>query len=201
MNKIKEKPITIFSDSPHIEKILTSYKDVFKNDYDAYRGHVYRVLTYAMHFLNLSYPKTDESYRTLVETAIAYHDIGLWTHQALEYLTPSESLALKDNEEKQWGLNPDVLVAAIHWHHKITPYQNLLFDHQSVDIVNAIRKADWIDASQGIVHHNLPGETIQTVQQSIPDYGFFNVLQRLAKDLSGNVVKGNLIVLSSIIKF
>lgn len=183
--------IKIVNHSERVETLLMPYQTVIGEDFKAYRGHVYRVISYAMHFL-----KQDESYRALVETAFAYHDIGLWTANDLSYLAPSETIALKENNEQNLGLDPELLRAAIHWHHKITPYRGPV-----AKVVNAIRRADWIDASKGNIRKGLTRDQVRAVEQAIPDYGFPDVLQRLAKDLGGNAVFGNLRVLRHVFKF
>lgn len=183
--------IRIVKSSERVEALLLPYQTVIGEDYKAYRGHVYRVISYAMHFL-----RQDESQRALVEAAFVYHDIGLWTEPDLAYLAPSETIALKENSERALGLNPQILRAAIHWHHKITPYRG-----PGAEVVNAVRKADWIDASKGKIRKGLTVEQVRAVEQAIPDYGFSDVLQRLAKDLGGNAIIGNLRVLRHVFKF
>lgn len=79
--------ITIKEERPRVEELLARYRAVIGSDYDGYRNHVYRVITYAMHFLNDA-PEHEQ----LVETAFVYHDIGLWTDHELAYLEPSEVL-------------------------------------------------------------------------------------------------------------
>ncbi|MEM6254402.1 MAG: hypothetical protein AAF821_15915 [Cyanobacteria bacterium P01_D01_bin.156] len=73
-------------------------------DFPGYRNHVYRTITYAMHFLGDA-----TAHEQLVETAFVHHDIGLWSDHGLAYLEPSEVLALADNKKCGWGLDPDVL--------------------------------------------------------------------------------------------
>ena len=85
--------------------------------------------------------------------------------------------------------------AAIHFHHKITPYAG-----KGADVVNAVRKGDWIDASKGMIRKGLAKAQVKRVQDAIPDYGFPDVLQRLAKDLGGNAIAGNLQVLRRVFK-
>ncbi|HGS5163072.1 TPA: hypothetical protein ACMDUA_000290 [Vibrio harveyi] len=108
--------IEIKRDRPRVELLFAKYKEQLGDDFPGYRNHVYRIITYAMHFLG-----NDEQYEPLVETAFVYHDIGLWTDHELAYLEPSEAAALADNEHFEWGLDPDALRGAIHWHHKISP--------------------------------------------------------------------------------
>lgn len=183
--------LAIVDHSDRVERLFLPYKDVIGKDYLAYRGHVYRTITYAMHFL-----RQRDEHRALVETALVYHDIGLWTDRELAYLEPSEALALRDNSERGFGLDPVLLRAAIHWHHKVLPYVG-----SGAEVVNAVRKADWIEASQGLIRKGLSREQVAKVQTAIPDYGFPDVLQRLAADLGGSKLRGNLRVLRRVFKW
>lgn len=176
---------------PHVEGILAKYKDQIGDDFAGYRNHVYRTISYAMHFLEY-----DEQYEKLVETAFAYHDIGLWTDKELAYLEPSEAVALKDNAEHAWGLEPNALQGAIHWHHKIMPYKG---EHEKV--IEACRKADWIDASKGLIKKGMSKDNIKKVEETFPNNGFHDTLLRLAKDLSGSTIKGCVRVTRGIVKW
>lgn len=185
------EPLWIVDNSDYVERLFAPYRETIGADFAAYRGHVFRCITYAMHFLG-----NEAAHRPLVETAFVYHDIGLWTERELAYLEPSEALALRDNEALALGCDPELLVACIHWHHKITPYRG-----RGSDVVNAVRKADWIDASQGHLRKGLSREQVVRVEAAIPDYGFPGVLQRLALDLGGSAVNGNFRVLRKVFKF
>ncbi|MEM9212183.1 MAG: HD domain-containing protein [Pseudomonadota bacterium] len=181
----------IISDSARVDELLVRFKDQIGADFAAYRGHVLRVLTHAMAFLN-----GKSEHQPLIETALVYHDIGLWTAQDLAYLEPSEEMVVRHNTEQGWGFDPDLLVAIIHWHHKITPYKG-----PNAEIVNAVRKADWIEASQGMIRKGVSRARLQAVHTAIPDHGFGDVLQNLAKTLGGSAIKGNLRVLARVFKW
>ncbi len=131
--------IIITIERRRVEAMFAPYRTLIGNDFDGYRNHVYRCVTYAMHFLGNA-----TEYEQIVETAFVYHDIGLWTDKELAYLEPSEALALLDNDKYGWGLAPDSLQGAIHWHHKIFKYKGV-----DAAVIEACRKADWIDATQG----------------------------------------------------
>lgn len=182
--------IEIIDHSDRVEELFAPYRKTIGADFPAYRGHVYRVITYAMHFLGNA-----DIHRPMVETALVYHDIGLWTDSKLDYLEPSETLALRDNEKLGLNLDHEILRAAIHWHHKITPYSG-----SGAEVVNAVRKGDWIDASGGMIRKGLSKAQVSKVESAIPDYGFADVLQRLAKDYGGNRIAGNLRVLRTVFK-
>lgn len=175
----------------HVEEILKRYKTVIGKDFSGYRNHVYRTITYAMHFLNQSVK--DE---LLIETAFAYHDIGLWTDKELAYLEPSEEVALFDNDKYKWGLDPDALRGAIHWHHKITQYRG-----SHARVIEACRKADWIDASKGLIRKGISKEIIAEVEAAYPNCGFHDTLLRLAKDYGGSTIVGGIKVTTGIVKW
>jgi hypothetical protein len=182
---------TIKPQRPRIDQLLERYRETIGADFAGYRNHVYRTVTYAMHFLG-----DDPQYEVLVETAFVYHDLGLWTAHELAYLEPSEKLALRDNEKFEWGLDPDALRAVIHWHHKLYRFRG---PHERV--IEACRKADWIDATQGWLRKGLNRSTIAAVESMFPNCGFHKSLVRLAKDYSGSTVLGLLRVTRGIIKW
>lgn len=183
--------IQIKKERARVEALFARYKDVIGDDYLGYRNHVYRTITYAMHFLN-----NNEEYEQLVETAFVYHDLGLWTDHELAYLEPSEAVALADNEKYGWGLDPEQLQGAIHWHHKISPYKG-----PHAEVINACRKADWVDASMGMVRKGLDKSIIKEVESVFPNCGFHNTLLRLTKDYGGSTVMGTIKVTRGIMKW
>ena len=176
---------------PRVEALFAPYESVIGKDFPGYRNHVYRTISYAMHFLAY-----DPEVEALVETAFVYHDIGLWTDHELAYLEPSEAVALADNERYGWGLDPDALRGAIHWHHKIRPYRG---PHQNV--IEACRKADWIDASMGTLRKGLSKAAVKEVEAAFPNLGFHNTLLRLAKDYGGSTLVGGVKVTRGIVKW
>ena len=183
--------ITIKIKRPRVEEFFAPYRTLIGHDYDGYRNHVYRCITYAMHFLDNA-PEHEQ----IVETAFVYHDIGLWTDQELAYLEPSETVALRDNDKHGWGLDPDALRGAIHWHHKVFKYKGI-----HADVIEACRKADWIDATQGWCRKGMPRSAIARVESTFPNCGFHNTLLRLAKEYGGSTLVGGFKVMWGIVKW
>jgi len=183
--------IKIKLERPFVEELLTRYEALIGKDFPGYRNHVYRTITYAMHFLGNA-----EEHERLVEAAFVYHDIGLWTDHELAYLEPSEAVAIADNKKYGLGLDPGLLRGAIHWHHKIFPY---IGPHR--DIIEACRKADWIDASKGMLRKGLSRTQIQRVETAFPNLGFHETLLRLAKDYGGSTLAGGIKVTLGIVKW
>ncbi|MGB0660782.1 MAG: hypothetical protein ACPGNV_11450 [Mangrovicoccus sp.] len=173
--------IKIIHNSPTIEALLVPYKEAVGKDYEAYRNHIYRVLTYALHYLGPDHPNRRE-----VEAALVFHDIGLWTACNLAYLEPSiiemDNTLSRDHPE----LNRDIIGLAIYHHHKIFRFRG---PHKAV--VNAVRKADWIDSSQGLFRKGISRADIRAVETAIPNAGFHEALERLCGSLNrGNKLGG-----------
>jgi hypothetical protein len=185
------RDITIKIERPRIEELLAPYRSLIGDDFDGYRNHVYRCTTYAMHFLGNA-----TEYEQIVETAFVYHDIGLWTDRELAYLEPSEAVALHDNDKYGWGLDPNALRGAIHWHHKVFTYKGL-----HADVIEACRKADWIDATQGWCRKGIPRSAIAKVESTFPNCGFHKSLLRLAREYGGSTLVGGFKVMRGIVKW
>ena len=183
--------IVIKTHRPRLDAIFAPHVDAIGRDYPGYRNHVERTVTYAMHFL-----EGDPAAEPVVETAMAYHDIGLWTDRALAYLEPSEAVALADNASRGWGFDPDLLRGIIHWHHKVFPYRG---PHGK--IIEACRKADWIDASLGWLRKGMPRRAIREVERAFPNLGFHATLLRLTRDLGGSTLGGGIKVVRGIVKW
>ena len=183
--------IDIIDHAVEVENYLQPYKDMMGSDYDGYKGHIYRVLTYSMHFL-----RGDKTYYKAIAAALVYHDIGLWTDKKLTYLEPSSDRAKEklssDFNEEELSLIHDI----IYWHHKITP-----FEGNYEDIVNAVRRADWIDATRGVINQGMPDIHIANVQKQIPNAGFHKFLREIGSRIHGNDIYKIVTEMSSIFKW
>ena len=191
MESLSKSGIKIKLERPFVEELLTRYENLIGKDFPGYRNHVYRTITYAMHFLGNA-----EEHERLVQAAFVYHDIGLWTDRELAYLEPSEAVAIADNIKFGLGLDPELLRGAIHWHHKILPYSG-----PYREVIEACRKADWIDASKGMLRKGMSRSEIQRVEAAFPNLGFHETLLRLAKDYGGSIFVGGIKVTLGIVKW
>ena len=94
------------------------------------------------------------------------------------------------------GLDPDLLRGAIHWQHKIRPYTG---PHR--EVIEACRKADWIDASKGMLRKGMSQSQIRRVEAAFPNFGFHESLPRLAKDYGDSTLSGGIKVTLGIVKW
>lgn len=159
----------IIKEYPLIDKILLEYKNSLGKDFDRYRNHVYRVLNFAIFLSKESGDNHDKMAITL-----AFHDLGIWTHQTFDYLDPSLQMAeeyLKKINKPDWI--PEISIM-IDMHHKVTPYSGMYAEN-----VELVRCADLVDVSLGVYRFTIPSEFVEAVKIEFPNLGFHSKLFQL----------------------
>lgn len=191
---------------PAVDFHLRKYYKELGKDYEAYRNHCLRVLSFAAHYLRRDHEYTNKQIKEQLSTmglSLAYHDLGLWTDNELDYLVPSAERMARDNANKT---ERTLLIAkhGILQHHKLTTWKGAdgLADDDSDarNIVNAIRKADWCDFTYGIVAHGMSCANIEKALHDIPEAGFHRILAGLGKRLRPDKIWARLDILK-IFKF
>ena len=169
------RDIKIYSELATIENHLDEFKDLIGSDFPGYRGHIYRVLTYAMHYL-----ENDTKYLDEIAVGLVYHDIGLWTAKTLSYVDPSCNLARSKLSKEFSAESLQIIHDVIYWHHKVNTFHGA---HESV--VDAVRKAYWIDATKGILNQGMPTTHILQFESTIANNGFHQTLADFGPRLHG----------------
>lgn len=148
----------IYTSNKHIDAILDTHKNVLGIYYEGYRNHVYRVYNVALQLCNAS-----EAESANLAIAAAYHDIGIWTNNTFDYLSPSVLLAA-DYASKH---NADTRQIAdiINNHHKLTVFK---INAQ----VEAFRKADLIDLSLNLFRLGIKRSYLRQLNKAFPGKGF-----------------------------
>lgn len=155
---------------PLLEELLGPWQATIGEDYSGYRNHVYRML----HYCRALGPCDPQQWEKLI-IAGAFHDIGLWTGNTLDYLPPSIEVAqtyLEDNHGEAWI--PEV-TRMIDEHHKLSAYKD-----DRYPLVERFRQADLVDFSRGLCRCGLSRELITEVQRAFPNAGFHRMLARRA---------------------
>lgn len=153
-----------------LEAILTPWRERIGADYEAYRGHVYRML----HCCLALHPATEEERDRLIIAAV-HHDIGLWSADTVDYLPPSideARLWLEANGRAGWI---DDIALMILEHHKLTPYRG-----PGGPLVEVFRRGDLADFSLGMLASGVPGELVRALKATFPNLGFHRMLLRRA---------------------
>ena len=176
-------------------------------DFERYRNHCLRVMSFAKYlmpdFVYEEYPNA----MNIVAMALAYHDVALWTDGKLNYLEPS-AIQMERHTAKEGVFEENHISIArqiIMEHHKLTDYHSKVTNNDrrqsttsgaAVDaIVNAVRKADWTDATVGIIRFEVPAALLEAAYAKIPDAGFHAMLAGMGGRLSPNSLLGQLDVL------
>lgn len=150
---------------PLVEEILETHRDRARGDtagYDAYKAHVYRVVNYAR-ALTPDHDDRDDK----LAIAAAFHDLAAF--DTLDYLVPSieaQDAWLQQTGREAWS---DELALVVAQHHRLTKYGA---SRPYALLVEAVRRADLIDVSQGLIRFGLPASYVNEVRATF-DAGVF----------------------------
>ena len=150
---------------PLAEEILESHRHRAHGDdagYDAYKAHVYRVVNFAR-ALSPDAPERDDK----LAIAAAFHDLAVF--DTLDYLVPSiraQDAWLQQTGRENWS---DELALVVAEHHRLSKY-GATRPHAS--LVEAVRRADLVDVSQGLIRFGLPRSYVREVRATF-DAGVF----------------------------
>ncbi len=154
----------LIREDPLVEQILDEHRDHAGDDesgWNGYRGHVYRVLNLARALAPES-PDRDEK----LAIASAFHDLAVFA--SLDYLPPSiraQDAWLTRTGRAGWSEELALIVAE---HHRPTPYRGA-----HAPLVEAFRRADFADVSQGLVHPGLSRAYVTAVRAAFDVGPFF----------------------------
>ena len=151
---------------PLADEILDSHRHCARGDesgWAAYRAHVYRVINFAR-ALSPTAPELDDK----LAIAAAFHDIAVF--DTLDYLVPSitaQDRWLQRTGRQAWSEELAVVIAE---HHRLTRYGA---DRPHAALAEAMRRADLIDVSQGVIRFGLPKTYVREVRRCFDASEFF----------------------------
>ena len=161
----------VFQDGSLLQSILNEHREIIGADFTAYRNHcmrVYNLVVLASQrrapLNGLALEKRDE----VLQIAVAFHDIGLWTDDTVAYLEPSEKRAVAWLKSHHRASEVELVTALIEEHHKITPYKG-----PHADLVTDFLQADWSDVMLGLIAFGrLTRGDVRAVQDEFVNAGF-----------------------------
>jgi hypothetical protein len=156
----------VLRNSPLAEEILESHRHLAHGDdagYSAYKAHVYRVINFAR---ALAADEADRDEKIAI--AVAFHDLAAF--DTLDYLVPSiaaQDAWLRQTGRESWS---DELALMVAEHHRLFRYGQT---RPHAPLVEAVRRADLIDVSQGLVRFGLPSSYVKEVRATFDASAFF----------------------------
>ncbi|MGB9225866.1 HD family phosphohydrolase [Mycobacterium sp.] len=151
---------------PLVDEILESHRQCAHGDeagYDAYKAHGYRTVNFAR-ALTPDRPDRDEK----LAIAAAFHDLAAF--ETLDYLVPSIALQdawLQETGRQHWS---DELALIVAQHHRLSGYRST---RPHAPLVEAYRRADLVDVSQGLIRFGLPTSYVKEVRAAFDASVFF----------------------------
>jgi hypothetical protein len=180
---------TVYQHYGPLDDELFALANTLGKEFTGYRNHCLRVLTFTKYFLPESVIEQLPNAMELAAVALAYHDVALWTDKELDYLEPSKIRMDKALEGSYSPQEIKIMEEIILEHHKVTDYQGM--SDAENDLINAVRKADWTDASMGVVRFGLPAALLEAAYDQVKEAGFHQTLMDILIRLSaGNLIKG-----------
>ncbi|MFI5506306.1 HD domain-containing protein [Mycobacterium sp. NPDC051804] len=156
----------ILENSSLAEEILESHRHYAHGDdagYDGYKAHVYRVINFARAFT------ADEGNRDdKLAIASAFHDLAAF--DTIDYLVPSieaQDAWLAETGRESWS---DELALIVAEHHRLFAYKP---GRPHATLVEAVRKADLVEVSQGRIRFGLPRSYVDEVRAAFDADVFF----------------------------
>ncbi|MFT6028979.1 MAG: hypothetical protein ACI8O8_000710 [Oleiphilaceae bacterium] len=155
---------------PLLEEILKDWKGVIGSEYEGYKNHVYRMVNFCFQLKDCS-----QEEREKIIIAGAFHDIGIWVEDTLDYISPSLPPVieyLKNRNLEAWSNEIELMITE---HHKLREYKN-----KSYPLVELFREGDLVDFSLGIFKFEIPKSYIVSVKAKFPNSNFHKNLGRRA---------------------
>ena len=153
---------------PLLDAIFEDWKDVIGADFDGYRNHVYRMINCCFKLKTCS---EDEKQKIII--AGAFHDIGIWIENTLDYIPPSLPPAmayLKANNLEIWSEEISLMISE---HHKLREYKD-----KKGTLVEIFRKGDLVDFSLGMFKFGIDKAFLKALKTEFPNSGFHKGLMK-----------------------
>jgi hypothetical protein len=157
-----------------ITEILSSYKNELGSNFEKYHNHACRVFLYAAKLSN-----ANEDDQKQLAIAAAFHDIGIWSANTMDYVDPSIKLATEYLKRHKLEQLTETVSQIIDNHHKLTPFKG---NH----LAENFRKADLIDLTFGMIKFGLSSSQISECNKQYPTKGF---QPYIFKEVFKNIVK------------
>lgn len=151
---------------PLADEILESHRPRAHGDeagFAAYKAHVYRVVNFVRALVPLG-PDCDDK----LAIAAAFHDLAAF--DTLDYLVPSikaQDAWLRDTGRENWS---DELALIVAQHHRLSRYGPI---RPHALLVEAFRRADLVDVSQGLIRFGIPKSYVKEVRAAFDASVFF----------------------------
>ena len=157
---------------PLLEELLEERKHVIGSEYEGYKKHLYRMV----HFC-LALRECTEDEREKIIIAGAFHDIGIWIKDTVDYIPPSIPPAMEylyRSNLEAWSAEIEPMITE---YHKVREYRD-----KSYPLVELFRKGDLVDFSLGLFKFGILKSYIQDVKRRLPNADFHNNLgKRVAR--------------------
>lgn len=162
---------SLITTHPRLDAALKEWAQSIGPNFNAYRNHCY----YVLNVVNvLAQPTPGELDQVAI--AAAFHDLGIWSDNTLDYLDPSADRARAYLAAQNREADFPAVEAMIQGHHKITRCKG-----EHARLAEAFRRADWNFVSLGSIPMGVPRALRRKLLATFPNDGFHKMLLRLGR--------------------
>lgn len=148
----------VITDMPMLDELLEPHREGLGVGYNGYRAHCYRMLNWARF---VTEPEEHREQKIAIMTVL--HDLPFFETGDLDYLGKACDLAtdhLREIGHPEWTEEMHLM---INNHHKMRAYTG-----PHTPLVEACRKADWIDVSFTKLTFGIPRRLVVEVRTTFP---------------------------------
>lgn len=148
----------VVTEVPLLDELLEPFRKGLGAGFIGYRAHCYRMVNWAR------FTSKDEPYRNdKLAIMTVYHDLPFFTSGDLDYIEKAcdwTDAYLDDTGRPEWKEEMRLMISN---HHKVRAYTG-----PYANLVDACRKADWIDVSFTKLTYGIPKALIREVRATFP---------------------------------
>jgi len=179
---------TVYEYYPHLDDELFPLASLIGKDLGSYRNHCLRVLTFTKYFLPKSTEDELPDAMDLAATATAYLRIGLWTDNSLNYIESSKEQLESALGTSYTSEEMNIMREIVLQQHEITDFTGLSSEAAN-SLVNAVRKASWVDATMGIFRFDLPSSLLKTAYDELEPARFHSIVLGILRKQSSEATR------------
>ena len=156
---------------PLLDEILAEWQDVIGDQFEGYRNHACRMALFCLALIK----DCNKEQKEKIIIAAAFHDIGIWVEDTVDYIPPSLPPAmayLKKRKLEAWSNEIELMITE---HHKVREYQEATYP-----LVEIFRKGDLVDFSFGLFKFGISKDYISQVKATYPNADFHKNLGKRA---------------------
>ena len=178
-------PIVVYDQHNILDEQLKFVQDAVGTDFEGYRNHCLRTLTFVYHQMPDSVFDKQPNILDIVSVALAFHNVGMWTLEPRDY--KNHSIAVMEQHVKKEGkwdnTSINMMREIILLHDLFGQYKDGESEWMN-EMINTVRHAYWADTTVGFIRGEMHASIVEAAYKKVPDAGYHNVITSMTSRFS-----------------